>query len=213
MIAHSSGIARPRRPEATASRHIIVFVAADPGTTSRIALEAQCDAIAYELRATTGRDDFDLRTAWAADLGDVARHLDDCRPSIIHVSGCCGAGAQCRAPCMTERPLAQIIATAAPSTRVVMLDSCFSDAVATPLCDVVDCVVGITGGIGSGARSFAVGFYRALGNRRSIRYAIAHAVSSLAARRLRDDHLPVYRTRDGVSADHIFLSSPGCQVL
>jgi hypothetical protein len=101
-----------------------------------------------------------------------------------------------------------MIASAAPSTRVVVLNACFSNAVAESLRNVVDCVVGMAGTIGDdAARSFAVSFYRALGNRRSIGNAIAQAVATLAAKWLPDEHLPVCLTRDGVSADHLFLPS------
>jgi len=57
------------------------------------------------------------------------------------------------------------------------------------------------------ARSFAVGFYRALGYRRSVGNAVAQAVAALAAKQLPDEHLPVCRTRDGVSADQVILST------
>jgi hypothetical protein len=73
---------------------------------------------------------------------------------------------------------------------------------------VIACVVGMRGAIGDdAARSFAVGFYRALGHRRSVGNAVAQAVVTLAAKQLLDEHLPVGRTRDGVSADQIVLPS------
>jgi len=81
--------------------------------------------------------------------------------------------------------------------------------VADALRSVVDCVVGMRGAIGDdAARSFAVGFYRALGYRRSVGNAVAQAVAALAAKQLPDEHLPVCRTRDGVRADEVILPSP-----
>jgi hypothetical protein len=92
----------------------------------------------------------------------------------------------------------------------VVLNACFSDAQAEPLRGVVDCVVGMRGAIGdAAARSFAVGFYRALGYRRSVGNAVAQAVATMAAMQLPDEHLPVCHTRDGVSADQVFLPSLG----
>ena len=107
---------------------------------------------------------------------------------------------------VSERALAQMIASAAPSTRVVVLNACFSDALAESLRHLVDCVVGMNGAISDdAARSFAVGFYRALGNWRSIGNAIAQAIATLAAKRLPAEHIPVCRTRKGVNADRLFL--------
>jgi hypothetical protein len=63
----------------------------------------------------------------------------------------------------------------------------------------------MAGAIGdAAARSFAVAFYRALGNHRSVGNAVAQAVATLAAKQLPGD-LPVCRTRGGIDADQIFL--------
>ncbi len=108
---------------------------------------------------------------------------------------------------MSERALAQMIASAAPSARLVVLNACFTDTVAASLCHSVDCVVGINGPIGDAAAcSFAVAFYRALGNRRSIGNAVAQAGATLAAKHLTAEPHPVCRTRSGVSADQVFLA-------
>ncbi|HMG54003.1 MAG TPA: hypothetical protein VK601_10980 [Kofleriaceae bacterium] len=194
----------PRSPRQGASRHVILFVAADPRNTTWLALASECAAIARELRASLGRDDFEFRSSWAASAAELMHQLAACQPTIVHVCGRGGA----RWPDAAELAVARLIASAAPSIRVVVLDSCFSDAVAEVLRDLVDCVVGMTGD-GDAARAFTVGFYRALGNRRSIRYAIAQTVARVAARRIADHPLPVCRTRDGVSADQIFLGAPG----
>jgi hypothetical protein len=99
-----------------------------------------------------------------------------------------------------------MIAVAAPSARLVVLNACFSDEVARSLHRVVDCVVGMRGAVGDdAARSFSVGFYRALGNCRSVGNAVEQAVATLAAKQLPDEHLPVCRPRDGVCANQLFL--------
>ena len=108
---------------------------------------------------------------------------------------------------MTGSALARMIASAAPSTRLVVLNACFSDLVAESLRGVVDCVVGMRGAIGDeAARAFAVSFYRALGYRRSVGNAMAQAVATLAAKQLPEERLPVCVTRQGISADKLILS-------
>jgi len=218
-----------------ARRHVILFLAANPDETTRLALDEECAAIERELRMTTGRDDFDFRSRWAVSVDEVMRSLNELQPTIIHFSGHGGgsdgihlhdersrppARRLCRdigggAPAgiqlqderqqpqhVSARALAQMIASAAPSARLVVLNACYSDAMAEELRGVVDCVVGMRGAIGdAAARSFAVGFYRALGHRRSIGNAVEQAVATLAAKRLPDEHLPICRTRDGVR-DH-----------
>lgn len=232
---------RGRRQPPPASRHLILFLAADPAGTTRLALGEECAAIEDELRMTPGRDDFDFRSKWAVSVDQMMRHLNEWQPAVLHFSGHGDrAGLRFRAEhepaapprrdlvaegsggiqlhgercprLVSDRALAQMIAAAAPSTKVVVLNACFSDAVAEPLRHVVDCVVGMSGAIGDeAARAFAVGFYRALGNGRSVGNAVAQAIATLAAKQLPDEHLPVCRTRDGLRADRIFLSSASLQ--
>jgi CHAT domain len=218
-------------------KHIILFLAAHPSEVSRIALDEECAAIERELRMTTGRNAFDLRSKWAVSVDEMLRHLNELQPTVIHFSGHGGSSADVyflndqRQPVPTPRDLgvvpnagiqlqdewrqsqhvsaralSQMIGSAAPSTRLLVLNACFSEGVAQSLCGVVDCVVGMRGAIGDdAARAFSVSFYRALGYRRSVGNAFAQAVATLAAKRFSDEHLPVCRTRNGVSADYVIL--------
>lgn len=103
-----------------------------------------------------------------------------------------------------------MIRTAAPSVRIVVLNACFGDALADALLGVVDCVVGMRGAVDDeAARAFAVAFYRALGDRCSIGSAVAQSIATLAGKQLPGEHLPICRTRDGISADAVTLASLG----
>ncbi len=218
-------------------RQLILFLAANPSGTSRLALDEECAAIERELRMTSYRDDFELRSAWAVTVDEMARHLIEWQPAIVHFSGH-GAGSETVAACasatqrdgvgqdlgnapggiylnsehggsqlVTGRALALLITSVAPSVRVVVLNACYSDAQADALCSAVDCVVGMTGAIGDdAARSSAVAFYRALGDRRPVANAVDHAVATLVAKQYAGEQLPRCRTRDGVDATQVVLS-------
>jgi hypothetical protein len=221
------------------SRSVILFLAANPRDTSPLAIDQECAAIERELSMTAFRDDFELRSKWAVNVDELARHLLELAPTIIHFSGHgtgsepargtssaahrnvivddpgagCGGiylhGEPAGSQLVTARALAMMINSATDSARVVVLNACYSEAQADELCTVVDCVVGMTGAIGDdAARSFAVGLYRALGNRRSVGNAVEHAVATLAALQLPDEHLPRCRTRVGVDANRIMLGPP-----
>lgn len=102
-IAGVGPFAEPRLPEVTtthmrtrrfnASNNVILFLAADPSTTSRLALDEECAAIERELRMTTHRDDFEFRSKWAVTIDEMMRHLNEFQPTVIHFSGH-GAGNQ-----------------------------------------------------------------------------------------------------------------------
>lgn len=108
---------------------------------------------------------------------------------------------------VTAHALKKMIRAAATSARVVLLNACHTLSQANTLCTVVDCVIGMAGAIhDDAARSFSVGFYRALGNGRSLGNSVEQAVATLAAKHLPDEHLPRCRTRKGVDAEQLFLN-------
>ncbi len=211
---------------------LIAFLAANPMGTSRLLIDEECAAIERELSMTDARDVFALRSKWTVTVDEMMRHLAALTPAVIHFSGHGLAGTltedgddsrqvhrdiaaaahggiyledEHRQPhCVDGRALAQMIASAAPCARIVVLNACFSDALASALCDAVDCVVGMQGAVDdAAARSFAIAFYRALGNRNSVANAVCQAAAVLAAKHPSSEHLPICRTRDGVSAEHL----------
>lgn len=213
--------------------HVILFLAADPAATAPLRLDEECAAIERELRMTAARDDFAFRSKWAVTVDDVMRYLNELRPTVIHFSGHGGRRDPLRAsreparrdieqpddggiwlhgehgePQAVSGPaLARLIAAAAPSARIVVLNACFTSAIAGPLREVVDCVVGMSGAIGDdAARMFAVGFYRALGYGGSIANAVQQGVAALGARQLQDQELPACWTRDNAIAERVILS-------
>lgn len=216
------------------TKHVILFLAANPSKSSGVALDQECAAIERELRMTSHRDDFEFRSKWAVTVDEMMRHLGELQPTIIHFSGhgaspTGGSGAETRdlAPAgesavarsgiyllgddggpqlVTARALTMMIKSAAASARVVVLNACYSEPQADAVRSVVDCVVGMAGAIrDAAARSFAVGFYRALGNRRSVGNAVDQAVAALAAKGMPDEVLPRCLTRDGVDRYRAFL--------
>jgi hypothetical protein len=141
------------------------------------------------------------------------RHLMDLDPTVIHFSGH-GNGSdglilqdeEGRPQPISGRALAMMVDAAAHNVRVLVLNACYSSAQAQVLGSKIDCVVGMDGAIGdSAARAFAIRFYGALGNGRSIGNAVAHGVAALAAKRLPDEVLPRCLTRPGVDAHEIVL--------
>src|SRR5262245_16594113 len=51
---------------ATTKKHVILFLAANPSDTGRLALDREAHAIHIELRRSGYRDRFDFVTRWAA---------------------------------------------------------------------------------------------------------------------------------------------------
>src|ERR1051325_8582017 len=76
----------PSRARAT-KKHVILFLAASPHDTSRLALDREARAIHLELKRSGYRDRFDFVTRWAAEPLDLLRELRELKPTIVHFSG------------------------------------------------------------------------------------------------------------------------------
>lgn len=194
-------------------KHVILFLAANPHGTSPLKLSEECAEIQRELKLTLHRDDFHFESRWAVGIDELMRHLMELDPSVIHFSGHGGRSTgvllqdeQGQPQVVSPRVLVMMVEAAARNPRVVVLNACYSTAAADALRGKVDCVVGMDGAIGDhAARAFAIRFYGALGNRRSIGNAVAQGVAALAAKQLPDEALPRCTTRAGIDAHQVYL--------
>jgi hypothetical protein len=73
----------PRPP----MKHTILFLAANPLGTDRLALDREARAIQAELDRSGFRDRFELVTRWAAEPLDLLRELRKLKPTVVHFSG------------------------------------------------------------------------------------------------------------------------------
>src|SRR5215813_1158252 len=77
---------QPLRANPT-KKHVILFLAANPLDTGRLALDREARSIHLELKRSGYRDRFDFVTRWAAEPLDLLRELRELKPSIVHFSG------------------------------------------------------------------------------------------------------------------------------
>jgi hypothetical protein len=214
-------------------KHTILFLAANPSDTNRLALDQEARAIHVELERSGYRDQFNFETRWAAEPLDLLRELRKQKPTVVHYSGHGGhrglyfQGPDGRAQVVSTAALEQTFGAAGASVRVVVLNACYTDQHAEALLAHVDCVVG-TGGpiLDAAGRSFAIGFYGGLGERESVAAAfrqgcaaISLEASSAGPPPSRDAVLldadpgprldrPLLKVRPGVDATRLVLADP-----
>jgi hypothetical protein len=73
-------------------KHTILFLAANPLGTDRLALDQEARAIQAELEHSGYRDRFEFVTRWAAEPLDLLRELRKLKPAVVHFSGHSGGG-------------------------------------------------------------------------------------------------------------------------
>jgi hypothetical protein len=66
---------------------VILFLAANPPGTGRLALDQEARSIRAELKRSGYRDRFAFETRWAAEPLDLLRELRELKPTVVHFSG------------------------------------------------------------------------------------------------------------------------------
>lgn len=238
------GGAAGRRPSVrspanrTAKKHVILFLAANPHDTGRLALDREARAIHVELKRSGYRDRFEFVTRWAAEPLDLLRELRELKPTIVHFSGHGGPpastsglpasrdvvaatgpagdapngvvfdGANGRSQWVTPEAIARTFGALGARVRLVVLNACYTAAVAEALRAHVDCVVGMTGAIhDDAARSFATGLYGGLGEHESIAAAFEQGKAAIYLDGLPDADRPQLQVRDGFDAAELILAA------
>jgi hypothetical protein len=162
---------------ATAKKHVILFLAANPRDTGLLALDREARTIHLELKYSGHRDRFDFVTRWAVESSDLLRDLHDLKPSIVHFSGhgirpvatgdraerrdadagttpsgggpagALFASANGGGKVVTPEAFARALDGVGSSVRLVVLNACYTASLASALLEHVDCVVGMSGAI------------------------------------------------------------------
>ena len=155
----------------------ILFLSANPWSTSRILVDEEAREIFERIQEGPYRDQFELHKHTATRPIDLQRLLLLHQPHIVHFSGHGSKGqklildgAPGRGKTVDQKGLAAVFALYNRHVRLVLLNACFTKAQARAISEVVDYSVGTGKGIGDKAGvAFAGAFYRALGFGRSIR--------------------------------------------
>lgn len=184
----------------------ILFLSANPWTTSRILVDEEAREIFERLQEGPYRNRFEFHNHTATRPIDLQRLLLLHRPHIVHFSGHASkrfklilGGSPGRGKTIDQGGLAQVLALYNSHLRLVVLNACFTDGHARAVSEVIDYAVGAGKGIGDKAGvAFAGAFYRALGFGKSVREAFMSAKAELGLTRMpRTQGIELF-VRDGI---------------
>jgi len=194
----------------------VLFLAANPLGTSKLALDEEMRLIDEKVYASEHRDRLELVPAWAARPDDLLQSLNRHRPQIVHFSGHGTATGELQLvnkdgfpnP-VSSKALATFFKTFKDNIRLVVLNACYSKIQAEAIRQEIECVVGMNATIGDdAARTFAASFYRAIGFGRSIREAFEQGQTALLLEGTAEEQTPELLVRTGSDPTHIFLLTP-----
>lgn len=169
----------------------ILFLAANPETTSRLDLEEELRALEQELRGVKFRESITLKPAHAVRPDDLVRVVREEQPNVVHFSG---HGSSSGIIVRNDKSGYQAIDGESlkrfllqRGVDLVVLNACYSKAQADAIGAAVKAVVGTTAAVGDeAARRFTVAFYRSLGNGLSVADAFRDGGDSVVLHGLKD---------------------------
>jgi hypothetical protein len=193
----------------------ILFLSANPSSTSRLGLDEEIRAITQKIRASAHRDLVEIVAYWAVQPDDLLQALNEHEPHIIHFSGH-GSNAQeiilndgrgLPQP-VSKKALVNLFKTFKGNIRMVLLNACFSQPQAEGIVEHVPCAIGMSNSIGDRAAiSFAASFYRAIGFGRTVKEAFDQGVAALMLEGIDEESIPTLLTRPDSDAAKIRLVS------
>jgi hypothetical protein len=130
----------PTAPEAST----ILFLAASPDGTQKLALDREAREIRGKIRAAEHRDSLVFHTEWAVRPDDLLQYLNERRPQAVHFSGHGTTGELIlndengRAKPVTRAALRALFGLHAKTVRLVVLNACFSKEQADAIVEVID---------------------------------------------------------------------------
>jgi len=199
----------------------ILFLSANPWTTSRILVDEEAREVFERLQEGPFRSEFELHKHAATRPIDLQRLLLLYQPQIVHFSGhgtkrqkLILGGVAGRGKTVDSLGLAEVFALYKGHLKLVLLNACFTKLQARSIAQVIDYSVGTGKGIGDKAGvAFAGAFYRALGFGRSVRAAFESARAELALTKMpRTQGIELF-VREGLNENELFphFNEPGDQ--
>jgi hypothetical protein len=190
----------------------ILFLSANPWTTSRILVDEEAREVFEKLQEGTHRDRFELYKHAAIRPIDLQRLLMMYEPHIVHFSGHGSkkqkiilGGTPGRGKEVDRQGLVEVFALYKNHLRLVLLNACFTRTQARSLAEVIDYAVGTGKGMGDkGGVAFAGAFYRALGFGKSVKESFESAKAELGLTKMpRTKGIELF-VRNGISDNDAF---------
>ena len=193
----------------------ILFLAANPAETSRLALDEEMHAINQRLRSSGAGTHVELCAEWALRADELPAALMRHRPRIVHFSGHGSSSGELffvgeqpgTIGPVSSQTLHRLFQTLHGDICCVVLNACYSALQATALATVLPCVVGMSRAVQDrAATAFAAGFYEALVFGESVKTAFSIGCAQIELAQTPDERdVPQMLIRTGVDADKLHL--------
>lgn len=191
----------------------VLFLAANPMDTDRLALDEEMRAIQQKIRSTEYRDALLLNSRWATRRDDLIEAFNETHPTILHFSGHGNetvidlSDAQGFADPLSQEQLGKLLDAFSDTVRLAVFNACYSESHARVAVEHVDFAIGMSDSIlDDAARIFAAQLYSSLGFGHTIKKAFDQACLGLTLANMEDEAaIPRLFSREGLAADQYVL--------
>lgn len=192
----------------------ILFLAANPAETDRLALGDEVRAIEECIRQADHRDRVELIAQWAVQPDDLIVALNRHQPHVVHFSGHGSASNELLLASddgdvrpVPARALTALFRVVRDRIRLVVLNACYSAGQGNAIAEHVDCVVGMRRALDNQvAIHFAAALYRALAFGRSVENSFHQGLVALGLQGVEEQDNPqLLISRPGVEPDQVRL--------
>jgi hypothetical protein len=197
--------------ESARGRTKILFLAANPTTTTPLQLAREVRSIEERIGADEPREALELSVCWAVRPGDLQRALLKEKPHVLHFSGHGSPRAQLileddtgKAARVDQDAFVELIGILGGGLRLVVLNACDTEPIAEALVRHVDFAIGMHEPIGDEAAiAFSSSFYQALGFGRSVDTAFRLGCNELRLKSIPEEQTPRLKVRAGLDATQV----------
>jgi len=181
----------------------VLFLPSMPTDASRLNLGEELREIQMGLHGVKLRDQYELHLRMSPRPADISQALLDIRPEIVHFAGH-GTGKEGvyfenqmgEIQMIQPEFLTALFSTFADTVKLVVLDACYSAALAEAVAEHIEYVIGISPEIGDEAAvAFATSFYQALGTGHTIEEAYRLGCAQINLEGTSEHLAPVLRRR------------------
>lgn len=193
----------------------VLFLAASPEDQPPLRLDRESREIQKKVRAADFRDSIFFETRLARQLTDLIQDLNETKPDVLHFSG---HGDQAslvfedETGATTElgnEQLGRLLDAAGRGVRLVVFNSCESEAQAQMAIEHVDIAIGMNTSIGDDvAKTFAGQFYNSLGFGMSVSETFRQAVLQIELEHGHSHEIPQLVSKDGIDPETVVLVNP-----
>lgn len=192
-------------------RITLLFLGSTPSRTSRMRVGAEAAQIKSALRR--GQDRFAFDENHAVRLDELQGIVIDAAAQIVHFAGHGSDAGELifedhdgNARTANPAALAQLFHLAGHTTRLVVLNACYSLDQAMAIAEHVDVVIGMSAAIPDRtAIAFSSALYAHLARGASVGRAFELAKNNASLQNLPGDHMPQLEHREGIDPDHVLL--------